>query len=107
MITLSQCLLLRQSEEGIEVAHTISKCINYGLADRNVLDPDGPNNLQRLVDELNDFKAVTEMLVDQGIIPPDWEWTEKKDAKKAKVAKFLNYSRARGIVERKRTADIL
>lgn len=100
MMSLDEFLLLKLSEESVEVSHAIHKALAFGLDDINPRT-DGAN-WQRLVDEITDFLAVYEMLRDreslQGIFSnaPNREAIEKK---KKKVMKWLEYSRSRGKVE--------
>jgi hypothetical protein len=86
-------------EEGTEVAHIVSKILRFGVDDRNVLIPDGPTNMERLVDELNDLEAVIDMLVESGVIPSDWPNRYKQNAKKDKVDKFMLYAADKGTLQ--------
>lgn len=85
-------LLTCLAEEGSEVTKDATKSLRFGLDDRNVLNPDGPTNRERLVDELNDLLGVAELCVAYGIIPPDWKKRRKIQAKIVKVQKFMNYA---------------
>ena len=85
-------LLTCLGEEGSEISKDVSKSLRFGLDDRNVLDPTGPTNRERLLSELNDLLGVASLLVDFGIIPPDWMDAEKQIAKKRKVRKFMGYA---------------
>lgn len=89
-------LLVCFGEEGSEIAQDTCKCLRFGLEDRNVLNPDGPTNRERLVNELNDLMGVAELLVENGILPRDWYDRTKIDKKKAKVIEFMNYARKVG-----------
>lgn len=95
-MTLTEHLLECLGEEGSEVAQATSKCNRFGLTDRNVLNPTGPTNSERLVEELNDLMAVIEMCVDHDIVPHDWLSDDAIRAKKEKVIKFIDYAREKG-----------
>jgi hypothetical protein len=89
-------LLTCLGEEGCEVAQDVAKALRFGLDDRNVLNPTGPTNRERIVAELNDLAAVIEMLVMRGVIPKDWPNPAALKAKQQKVEKFLDYARSVG-----------
>lgn len=99
---LLECL----GEEGAEIAQATAKCNRFGLDDRNVLNPTGPTNRERLVSELNDVVAVADMLADEGIIPSDWQSTQQQVAKRKKVSEFMDYARKVGALaaDRSRTS---
>lgn len=90
-------------EELIEVAlgaaQTVSKGLRFGLEDRNVLNPEGPTNQERLVVELNDLMGVIELCVDHGILPNDWEKSRLKMGKRQKVLAFMEYARSKGALQ--------
>lgn len=94
-------LLTCLSEECAEVIQCVSKSLRFGLDDRNVLDPTGPTNRERLMGELADLRAVIGMLVARGIISEKWQDGERLDAKVDKVVKFMNYARSVGALEGK------
>lgn len=89
-------LLTCLSEECVEVSKDISKALRFGLEDRNVLNPTGPTNRERIIEELNDLMGILDMLVDHGILPLGWESQTKMNAKKRKVGKFMDYAREHG-----------
>lgn len=89
-------LLTCLGEEGSEISKDVSKSLRFGLDDRNVLDPTGPTNRERLILELNDLLGVAGLLVDLGIIPPDWTDSEKQIAKQRKVRHFMAYAAMTG-----------
>jgi hypothetical protein len=80
-------------EEGAEIAQDCSKCNRFGLDDRNVLDPLGPTNRERLVNELNDLLGTASLLVDMGILPEDWVCANKQLLKKRKIKEFMGYAK--------------
>lgn len=85
-------LLTVIGEEGCEVTQAASKSLRFGLDGRNVLNPTGPTNRERLIDELNDILGAADMLVDFGVLPPNWIDAEKQIAKKRKVRQFMGYA---------------
>lgn len=84
------------SEECLEVSKDISKALRFGLDDRNVLNPTGPTNRERIVDELNDLMGVIPLAVEAGILPQNWRNAEKQLDKQTKVKKFMGYAREVG-----------
>lgn len=88
----SEHLLTCASEECLEIAKNISKALRFGLEDRNTLNPTGPTNRERIVDELNDLMGVLRLLEYHNIVEIDWADREKQEAKMQKVIKFINYA---------------
>ena len=84
------------AEEGSEVTKEATKALRFGINDTNFLKPDGPNNAERLVDELNDLMAVADMLAERGLIPPYWMDEKKVAAKKQKVLDCMDYAKTTG-----------
>ena len=101
-MTLNEHLLMCLAEEGSEVTQAVSKSLRFGLEDRNVLDPLGPNNRERLVLELNDLLGVAALLVEVGVLPADWACPEKQLCKAEKSLKFLAYAQkqCQGVLQR-------
>ena len=97
MITREQHLLIKLSEEAVEVALELSKRIHktilFGLDEINIKKPDGPTNRENIINELNDLFGIVEMLVDEGTLPPDWLSQEKIDARKLKVEKYIEHAK--------------
>ncbi len=89
-------LLTCLAEECAEIAHVCSKSLRFGLEDQSPLDPNGPTNRERLVNELNDLAAVVILLTEQKILPQQWHNYDKIVAKKAKVKQFMEYAEKRG-----------
>lgn len=92
-------LLTCLGEEGTEIAKDVSKSLRFGLDDVNCLEPSGPTNRERLVNELNDLEAVRQLCVAHGLVPEDWLDNEKIKAKKEKVLKFMDYARRVGTLK--------
>lgn len=95
----SEHLLTCLSEECVEVSKDIHKALRFGLDDRNVLNPEGPTNRERIIDELNDLFAVVEMLMQEGILPHDWCVGSKGAEKRYKVRKFMTYAQSVGALQ--------
>jgi NTP pyrophosphatase (non-canonical NTP hydrolase) len=89
-------LLTCLSEECLEVAKDVSKSLRFGLTDVNVLQPDGPTNRERIVEELNDLMAVIKMCEAHGIIPLNWKSAGLQETKKEKVERFMHYAASTG-----------
>lgn len=92
-------ILVCLGEEGAEVAQDVSKCLRFGINDVNFLNLSGPNNWQRLVNELNDLLAVADLAAEHGIIPVNWRSARKQRDKKAKVKKCMEYAREQGALK--------
>lgn len=93
---LISCLGEEAIETAMDLAKLTSKANRFGIHDVNVLEPDGPTNQERVVDELNDLLAVIELLVELRAIPADWISREKMDAKRDKLVKFIEYAAEAG-----------
>ena len=93
---LITCLAEEGGEAALELSKVAHKTNRFGASDRNVLNPDGPTNIERLVNELNDLIAVVDMLVDEHVIPADWFSLSKQREKREKVIKFMEYARSTG-----------
>lgn len=98
-LSIEQHLLVCLNEEGVEIAKDADKALRFGIDDTNFLEPEGPNNRQKIIDELNDLMGVVELCVDQGIFPEDWLSTHKVKAKKEKVLDCMDYARQAGALE--------
>lgn len=81
-------LLGGTSEECGEVVQVIGKIIRHGLDSRKPTNPDSLPNRDNLTAELADIAAMTDLLIENGVIDAT-EW----DALKAKKrARFLQYA---------------
>lgn len=90
-MTRTEHLLTILEEECAEVIHRASKLLRFGPND---VDPDtGYSARSGLVYELNDLMGVLLMLAANGTIPENWESSQDQCIKRAKVEKFLEYSR--------------
>lgn len=86
-------LLVRAMEECDEVSQRVSKALVFGLEE--VQPGQGRTNRQRIVDEFHDLVAVLEMA---GLHPRSLD-DAAISAKKAKVEKYLAYSRECGTLQ--------
>ena len=101
-----QLLLLSQLVKTAgAMSQLTSKSLRFGLDDRNVLNPTGPTNRQRLVNELNDLLGVAMLCEDAGILPRDWFNGLAQIAKKQKVRRFMDYARERGTLSNPQPAE--
>ena len=85
-------LLTQLSEEAAEVIKEVSKCLHFGLYGADPLIP-GPNNVERVVDELNDLLGTVQLLVDKGILPSGWSSFSKQQRKRTKIKRFMQCSK--------------
>ena len=89
-------------EEGIEVALELAKVCSktnrFGLREVSVADPAGPDNTERLVNELNDLLGVVAVLVEEGILPRNWQNFWKQTEKRRRVRHFMAYAREQGVL---------
>lgn len=98
-LTIEQHLLVCLGEEGGEIAKECAKALRFGIDDRNFLHPDGPNNRERIVDELNDLMGVVEFLMRVNTLPADWRDRRKISAKMEKLANCIEYAKQVGTME--------
>lgn len=95
-MTRQEHLLTILAEECAEVAQRVSKALRFSLTE---IQPGQPlTNAERIVEELNHMSAMYEMLEDAGILKEDPlnSYFFQKQAKKQKVEKFLELSKAQG-----------
>lgn len=95
MKNIEEYLLDCLAEEAGEIVQDCGKCARFGMDETRPEKRNGTNR-EALVTEIHQLIAVAEML---GII--DHHNLDQKiiDDKKAKVAKYLDYSRQRGRLE--------
>lgn len=89
-------LLTILGEEGVEISQRCSKALRFGL---NEVQPGQQrDNATRIWEEYLDLVAVMEMAIEEGLLPEPFGPFEEqwKKEKKAKVEKFLAYSRECG-----------
>lgn len=99
-MTKGEYLLVCVVEECAEVQKEAMKCLRFGMD--NCLSSDAPANKQLLLTEMMDLVAVIDMLSSEF---PTMRETEDEvvekfiQEKKAKVEKFMEYSRSIGRVD--------
>ena len=106
-----QFLLMKLAEECAEVAQRAIKSMQYGSQQvwkgGEVPGGIGPsdaglNNAQRLTNELTDLTVMCELLEELGAITPppqEFEFEKTKQAKIAKLNKYLAFSRELGALD--------
>lgn len=101
MKTQLDILLDQLQEECAEVIQMVSKIKRFGfdeVYDSLDKNPDKLTNQQRLIGELNDQYAILDMIED--LTGLDWQpRVGLMKAKRAKVIKYMIYSRSKGLVE--------
>jgi hypothetical protein len=90
-------LILRLSEECVEVSKECHKALSFGIEDRYKRMP---SVREKIVLELNDLFAVVEMLQDEGVLPMIVVNDRLIDAKKKKVVKFMRYAKKKGKLDK-------
>lgn len=88
-------LLICLMEGATEVAHAASKTLRFTPYDSHTIG--GPTNLENLVKEVNELKAVIFMLEDEGIeLPFDYAVTRKKIER---MHDYMDYSQKLGVLD--------
>lgn len=99
-MNLIEHLLSCLGGEGAEIAQQTSKANRFGLDDVNFKVPNGPDNRERLVVELNQLIATADMCSEAGILPKDWRGNahamEIQMAKREAVETCMNYAETKG-----------
>jgi hypothetical protein len=100
-MTREEHLLVIIAEECSEIAKNATKALRFGLDDCEPGQPD--NNATRMLLELTDLLAVFEMMEVNDVMCAAYdEVTENRrglmDAKIAKVERFFEYSRQKGLL---------
>ena len=85
------------SEECGEIVQEVGKVHRFGVADHNPTIMDFVPNEERLSNEINDLMGVVEMLKERGV-KIELSATKMLE-KKAKVEKYMEYTRERGTLE--------
>lgn len=93
------CLIEETVEITTELVKMICKSLRFSLDERNVLNPSGPSNRERIVAEMNDFAALVTVLEEEGIIPMNWMDSAAQAKKREKLQKFLEHSRKHGALD--------
>lgn len=102
-MTERQYLLTKLIEECAEVQQRATKALTFGMYEAQVQGPSKNqseeaklNNNERLAQEFTDLIAVSEMLNEYLAMPLTVSDREGKKLKKAKIKKYMEYSRSLG-----------
>lgn len=93
-MSYEEYLLTKLAEECCEVAQRATKAQCFGLAE--VQPGQSLNNAERIMDELEDVRVIVEMLREQGALSFGPIDPERFAAKRAKVERYMQYSREQG-----------
>jgi hypothetical protein len=92
---LLTCLI----EECAEVQKHATKALRFGLEDRDPTIPNSQTESELIEYELDDLRAVVEMLTAAGVIH-GWPSWRRVDAKKEKIREFMEYAQQTGALEK-------
>ena len=96
-MTKTEHLLIKLAEECCEVGKVVSKSLIFGLDEYHPNDPNEETNRVKLKREINDLICICVMLNVSGVDTAiDGEYIKKH---MAKVYKYMDYSRDKGILE--------
>lgn len=87
-------LLCILAEEATEVGQRVSKALRFGVTE--IMAGQEHTNAERIMHEYADLVAAIDMLEADGIIRWPADWSKLVDAKRAKVERFLEYSKECG-----------
>lgn len=90
-------------EEANEVAQRVSKALRFGM--REVQTGQERTNTDRLMDELRDLVCVAKILEDLGYLPALYVKPEMVAAKREKIERYMEISRAQGVLIAQQEAD--
>lgn len=97
-------LLTKLAEECAEVAQRATKALCFGLDE---IQPGQPlNNRQRIEHELTDLTVILDMLIDAGALKDDPIPKEEFAMRRAKVERFMEYSRKCGTLQDRGPSDV-
>lgn len=85
-------LLGGTSEECGEVVQVIGKIFRHGLDSRKPTDPLSETNRKNLTAELADIAAMTDLLIENGVIDAS-EWQSLKDKKRDRFEQYAHHLR--------------
>lgn len=92
----TEYLLTQLSSECMEVAHRVTKALQFGLFE--VQPGQEFNNEQRLIQEYTDLLGTMDLLSEAGILVSEIK-AENIIAKKKKVAKYMEYAKSKGTLK--------
>ena len=81
-------ILVILSEECAEVQQAAIKCVRFGMHSVSTLEPQGPNNTQRLETEIGDLFAMIKLLYQESNLS-EANIMNAAEAKLVKVEKFM------------------
>lgn len=88
------------AEESAEFAQNISKALRFGVLDRNYLEPAGPDNMERMVAELNDLMGAVRLAEMVGVLPSGWAHRGAQEKKMRKIVSNMEYAASVGALQR-------
>lgn len=99
-MTKREYLLTKLAEECVEIAQRCHKAQIFGLHEKQ--KGQKLTNSQRIRGELNDLMGIALMCVDEGILEQQSldDYIRERDAKIAKVKKYMKYSRKLGCLSK-------
>src|SRR5437868_10566254 len=100
-----ECLEIVLESQALRVAKIADKTLRFGLLDRNIDNPEGPTNKERLHAELCDLFGVIEMMTNKGIIP--CLSRTLVSAKKEKLTRLMDYAEQTGALIRSYSPPML
>lgn len=103
MMTNLQHLMLIAMEECNEVSQRLSKAIRFGLDE--VYPETGKTNAKSLAEEIADLFTTLEMINEIRPIEPGWDSSDHEEKKRAKIKKYMEYSRSLGQLEDVQVSD--
>lgn len=83
-------LLGGTSEECGEVVQVIGKILRHGLDSRKPTDINSETNRKNLTAELADIAAMTDLLIENGVIDAT-DWQALKDKKRARFEQYAHH----------------
>jgi hypothetical protein len=91
------------AEECLEVAHRCTKALRFGLGE---IEPGQylPNS-DRIVSEYADLQSIAKMLTEAGSLPQHNHLDFAMEAKRAKIERFLQYSKECGTLDAPTAGD--
>ena len=97
----SEYLHVKLMEECNEVSMAVSKKLIFGKDSKNPFIDNSslPNNQEKIIEEINDFLGIIELLIDNGDLPKDWKRSDLIQAKKEKVLRLSEYSKNEGCLK--------
>lgn len=86
------------AEEAAEVSQRVSKALRFGLSETQAGQM--LSNDDRIVQEIQDFISVAEILYREGLIRPYMPNENQILAKNSKIQKYMKISKEQGVLQR-------